>query len=97
MTVASTTSTAKGPAGDVPVGPGNGLDRECASAIDNVLTIPVALLGRTIGYLTVVVRGDVHPWRCPSVVEESIDAGLHVDRASPAPPGLPQALAGAYP
>jgi mRNA interferase MazF len=35
----------------VPVGVRNGLDHECVVALDNVVTIPSALLGRTIGFL----------------------------------------------
>ena len=36
----------------MPLGPGNGLDHDCAVSLDNVLTIPVGALGRTIGYLS---------------------------------------------
>ncbi len=52
VTVAPITSTVKGLSGEVPVGPGNGLDHDCAISLDNVVTIPAALLGRTIGFLT---------------------------------------------
>lgn len=51
VTIAPITSTAKGLSSEVPVGPHNGLDHACVVALDNVLTIPVAHLGRTIGYL----------------------------------------------
>lgn len=52
VTLAPITSTAKGLSSEVPVGPENGLDHECVVALDNVLTVPVSNLGRTIGYLT---------------------------------------------
>ncbi len=52
VTVAPITSTVKGLSSEVPVGPGNGLDHDCAISLDNVVTIPAALLGRTIGFLT---------------------------------------------
>lgn len=51
VTVAPITTTVKGLSSEVRVGPDNGLDHECAVALDNVVTIPVDLLGRTIGYL----------------------------------------------
>ena len=51
VTVAPITSTAKGLSSEVPVGPSNGLDHEGVIALDNVVTIPAALLGRTIGLL----------------------------------------------
>lgn len=52
VTVAPITTTVKGLSSEVPVGPVNGLDRGCAISLDNVLTVPVDLLGRTVGYLT---------------------------------------------
>lgn len=52
VTVAPITSTIKGLSSEVPVGPANGLDHECAVSLDNVLTIPARHLGATIGYLT---------------------------------------------
>lgn len=52
VTVAPITSTIKGLSSEVRVGSANGLDHECAIALDNVVTIPAALLGRTVGYLT---------------------------------------------
>ena len=51
VTVAPITSTVKGLSSEVPLGPENGLDHACVAAIDNVLTIPVGLLGDTIGFL----------------------------------------------
>ena len=30
----------------------NGLDRDSAISLDNVVTVPVGLLGRTVGYLS---------------------------------------------
>lgn len=51
VTVAPITSTVKGLSSEVPVGPLNGLDREGVVSLDNVVTVPVALLGRTVGHL----------------------------------------------
>lgn len=51
VTVAPITTTIKGLSSEVLVGPDNGLDNECVVALDNVITVPVNLLGRTIGYL----------------------------------------------
>ena len=51
-TVAPITSTIKGLSSAVLVGPDNGLDNECVVSLDNVLTVPVDALGRTIGYLS---------------------------------------------
>ena len=51
VTVAPVTSTIKGLSSEVRVGPGNGLDHDCVVSLDNVLTVPVASLGRTVGYL----------------------------------------------
>ncbi len=52
VTVAPLTSTIKGLSSEVRVGRDNGLDHECAVALDNVVTVPVDRLGRTVGYLT---------------------------------------------
>lgn len=54
VTVAPITSTIKGLSSEVLVGPANGLEHDCAISLDNVLTVPVDTLGRTVGYL----RGD---------------------------------------
>ncbi len=51
VTVAPVTSTIKGLSSEVRVGPGSGLDHDCVVSLDNVLTVPVAALGRTVGYL----------------------------------------------
>lgn len=51
VTVAPITSTIRGLSSEVVVGPANGLDHESAVSLDNVLTVPVRALGRTIGYL----------------------------------------------
>jgi mRNA interferase MazF len=51
VTVAPITSTVKGLSSEVPVGRDNGLDRDGAVSLDNVVTIPAALLGRTVGHL----------------------------------------------
>lgn len=52
VTVAPITSTIKGLSSEVGVGPDNGLDHDGVVALDNVVTIPVDLLGRTIGFLS---------------------------------------------
>lgn len=52
VTVAPITSTIRGLSSEVLVGPFNGLDHDCVVALDNVITIPVSLLGRTVGYLS---------------------------------------------
>ena len=51
VTVAPITSTVKGLSSEVAVGPANGLDASGAISLDNVITIPARLLGRTVGYL----------------------------------------------
>ncbi len=51
VTVAPITSTIKGLSSEVRLGPENGLDHECVVSLDNVLTVPVVTLGRTIGFL----------------------------------------------
>jgi mRNA interferase MazF len=52
VTVAPVTSTVKGLSSEVAVGRANGLDHDSAVSIDNVVTIPAELLGRTLGFLT---------------------------------------------
>ena len=52
VTVAPITTTVKGLSSEVRVGPDNGLDHDCVVALDNAVTIPVDLLGRTVGYLS---------------------------------------------
>lgn len=52
VTIAPITSTIKGLSSEVLLGPANGLDRECAISVDNILTVRQDTLGRTIGYLT---------------------------------------------
>lgn len=51
VTVAPITTTVKGLSSEVPLDARNGLERECVAAVDNVVTIPASLLGRTIGFL----------------------------------------------
>lgn len=51
ITVAAITSTVRGLATEVLLGPANGLDLACAVNLDNVFTIDHAGLGRRIGYL----------------------------------------------
>ncbi len=52
VTVAPITTTIKGLSSEVRVGPDNGLDHDCAVSLDNVITVPVKLLGQTVGYLS---------------------------------------------
>ena len=52
VTVAPITSTFKGLSSEVGVGPDNGLDHDCVVSLDNVLTVPIDTLGRTVGYLS---------------------------------------------
>jgi mRNA interferase MazF len=52
VTVAPITTTVKGLSSEVPVGPDNGLDHAGAISVDNVVTIPALLLGRTVGHLS---------------------------------------------
>jgi mRNA interferase MazF len=51
VTVAPITTTIKGLSSEVQVGPENGLEQDCVISLDNVLTVPVSSLGRTVGYL----------------------------------------------
>lgn len=51
VTLAPITSTVKGLSSEVPVGPDNGLDHDGVIALDNVVTVPVDRLGRTVGFL----------------------------------------------
>ena len=51
VTVAPITSTVKGLSSEVPLDERNGVDHACAVSLDNVVTIPAPLLGRTIGFL----------------------------------------------
>lgn len=53
VTVAPITTSIKGLSSEVRVGPENGLDHDCVISLDNVLTVPVGALGRTVGYLSV--------------------------------------------
>ena len=59
VTVAPITSTAKGLSSEVPVGSANGLEYDSVISLDNVVTIPVSLLGRTVGFLTADQEADL--------------------------------------
>ena len=59
VTVAPITTTVKGLSSEVRVGTDNGLDHDCVVALDNVVTVPVHLLGRTVGYLSAVQEADL--------------------------------------
>ena len=52
VTIAPITTTVKGLSSEVRVGVPNGLDHDSAISLDNVITVPTALLGRTIGFLS---------------------------------------------
>lgn len=51
VTIAPITTTIKGLSTELAVGPANGLDRDSVVSCDNISTVPVAALGRAIGYL----------------------------------------------
>lgn len=51
VTVAPITGTVRGLSTEVPVGVRNGLEKESIVSVDNIVTIPVAALGRQIGFL----------------------------------------------
>lgn len=51
VTAAPITGTVRGLSTEVPVGVRNGLEKESVVSVDNIVTIPVAALGRQIGFL----------------------------------------------
>jgi mRNA interferase MazF len=51
VTVAPITSTIRGLSTELPVGLRNGLHKDSVVSIDNIVTIPVAVLGQQIGFL----------------------------------------------
>ena len=51
VTVAPITSTIRGLSTEILVGPANGLDHACVVSCDNIVTVPVALLGPQVGFL----------------------------------------------
>ena len=51
VTVAAITSTIRGLATEVPVGPQNGLDHDSVVNLDNIFTIDHRTLGRRVGLL----------------------------------------------
>lgn len=50
VTVAPITGTVRGLSTEVPVDVRNGLEKDSAVSVDNILTIPVAALGHQIGF-----------------------------------------------
>lgn len=50
VTVAPITGTVRGLSTEVPVGARNGLEKDSVVSVDNIVTIPVAALGRQIGF-----------------------------------------------
>lgn len=51
VTVAMVTSTIRGVSTEVPLGPENGMTRECVANCDNLFTLPKSVLGRRRGRL----------------------------------------------
>lgn len=51
VTVAPISRTIRGLSTELPVGPDNGLAEDSVVSCDNILTVPVATLGRHVGYL----------------------------------------------
>jgi mRNA interferase MazF len=51
VTVAPITSTLRGLSTELPLGHRNGIETASVASLDNVVTIPVAALGRQIGFL----------------------------------------------
>lgn len=51
VTVAPITGTVRGLSTELPVGARNGLQEDSVVSLDNVVTIPVAALGRQVGFL----------------------------------------------
>lgn len=51
VTVVPITTTARGLSTELPVGPANGLDRDCVVSCDSIVTVPSSALGRQIGVL----------------------------------------------
>lgn len=51
VTVAPITSRVRGLRSEVPLGPANGLDRDCVASCDNVMTVRTSQVGRLIGFL----------------------------------------------
>jgi mRNA interferase MazF len=52
VTVAPITSTIRGLSTEVRVDETNGLDHQSVISLDNIATVPVAHIGRLLGYLT---------------------------------------------
>lgn len=48
--MAPITGTVRGLSTEVPVGVRNGLEQDSVVSVDNIVTIPVAALGRQIGF-----------------------------------------------
>ena len=51
-TVAPITSTIRGISSEVPIGPQNGIDHPSVISLDNIMTIDVSQIGKTLGFLT---------------------------------------------
>jgi mRNA interferase MazF len=59
VTVAPITSTIRGLSTEVSVGPRNGLEHDSVVSCDNIVTVPVATLGRQVGFLLAVQEEDL--------------------------------------
>ena len=51
VTIAPITSTVRGLSTEVSVGTANGLDHACVVSCDNIVTVPVTVLGPQVGFL----------------------------------------------
>lgn len=65
-TLAPITSTVRGIASEVPVGPAEGLDHDSVVSLDSIITVPNGVLGREIGLL--------HPRREPELADAIVAA-----------------------
>lgn len=76
VTVAPITSSVRGISTEVAVGRRNGLDHDSAVSCDNLTTIPVADLGRHLGFL--------HDDQEPALARAMVNAfDLHVEDLEP--------------
>lgn len=89
VTVAPITSTTRGLSTEVPAGPPNGLDHESAVSCDYTLTVPVAALGRQIGYLLPTQEPDL-----THAIRAAFDLETQAELAARA--GITQSVVSAY-
>lgn len=86
VTVAPITSTIKGLSSELPLDRSNGLDHACAASLDNVTTIPVSTLGRTVGFLHPQQESDLAR---ALVLAFDLDLPLLEDGTAQKPPPAP--------